>query len=380
MARDGPIDQYIMSHPDFIFGKPHEHAFIKHDNPYVLMDHIRCAAAELPLTGDDAALFGEDLGGIAEILADEGELAERDGRWYWRKAVSPAHEVRLRGVMSDSSYTVQDLDTNKVIASEDEWAAYNLLHPGAVYMLDGETYLVEELDITTRIAYVRKRRVGYFTLPSVRDRGFPVDGDSQERTWRGCALWLGDIGVALRVVGFEKRTFWRHECIGGGALDLPELRMETVGLDIRLPETTTARVEGAGLDYGSGWVGVSNALLSVLPGFVMCEDSDVAASWQDKVPPFYDRYPGGLGYVEKLYHIIEDVWQAAYELVRDCPCQNGCPACVGSLPARWELPAEYTDMGRPFAPGMEIHMTGKIADKQSALFILRDVLAHLFPP
>nr|MBP9035740.1 DUF1998 domain-containing protein [Pseudomonadales bacterium] len=75
-----------------------------------------------------------------------------------------------------------------------------------------------------------------------------------------------------------------------------------------------------------------------------------------------------------LYHIIEDVWQAAYELVRDCPCQNGCPACVGSLPARWELPAEYTDMGRPFAPGMEIHGAGKIADKKAALFILRDVL------
>nr|MBP8954780.1 hypothetical protein [Armatimonadota bacterium] len=203
-----------MNHPDFLFGKPHEHAFTRHDNPYMLMDHVRCAAAELPLTGDDAALFGEDLGAIAEILADEGELAERDGRWYWRKAVNPAHEVRLRGVMSDSSYTVQDLDTNKVIASADEWAAYNLLHPGAVYMLDGETYLVEELDITTRIAYVRKRRVGYFTLPCVRDPGFPVDGDSQERTWRGCALWLGDIGVAPRVVGFEKRTFWRHECIG----------------------------------------------------------------------------------------------------------------------------------------------------------------------
>jgi ATP-dependent helicase YprA (DUF1998 family) len=104
----------------------------------------------------------------------------------------------------------------------------------------------------------------------------------------------------------------------------------------------------------------------------MCEANDVVVT-RDRIL-YYDRYPGGLGYVEKLYHIIEDVWQAAYELVRDCPCQNGCPACVGVLPPRWELPAEGVDVGKPFVPGMEIHGAGRIADKKSALFIFRDVL------
>ncbi|NSW57008.1 MAG: DEAD/DEAH box helicase [Armatimonadetes bacterium] len=369
IAREDPIDQYLMQHPEYFFDQPHEEAIIDQENPYILYGHARCATQELPVTGDDVEFFGEYLGGIMQILKDRREVQEIKGRWFWRGPAYPAGDVSLRSA-DEHNYVIQELDSGKVIGEMDEWGAFTQLHTEAIYMHDGETYFVEELNLTQRIAYVRKRDIDYFTM-SVDKTSIKLVDDPDEppvtSRWRISEIGNGPAEVTDLVYMFRKVKFYENDSIGFGNLDLPPIDLDTVAFWLMPPRHVLQKVREYGRIPDEGLLGISNAMAGVLPAYVMCDPADIgsvvdSSNLSSPAIFIYDRFPGGVGYSERLFEIVEQVVTAALDLITRCGCEEGCPSCVGS-----PLP--------PYEPGGgEIDTRGKIPDKEAALCILHDLL------
>lgn len=369
IARQDPIDQYLMRHPEYFFAQPHERAVIDHQNPYILYGHVRCAVKELPVTGDDAEAFGPHLGGLIRLLEEDRQVQQIQGRWHWRGSAYPAGDVNLR-TMDEHNYVIQDEDSGKVIGEMDEWGAFSLLHTEAVYLHDGETYFVEQLNLTERIAHVRRKDVDYFTMSVDRTSIQLLDIPEEPRVtrpWRISEVGLGPALVTNIVYMFRKLKFYESDSIGYGNLDLPPLELETVAFWLAPPRHVLEKVRLYGRRPEDGLLGIANAMSGVLPAHVMCDPSDVGSvvdSGNLATPAvfIYDRFPGGVGYAEKLFEIVEDVVASALELIRACGCEEGCPSCVGSPLPHFE-PA-----------GADIESRGKVPDKEAARCILHDLL------
>ncbi|MBP8952305.1 MAG: DEAD/DEAH box helicase [Armatimonadetes bacterium] len=369
IAREDPIDQYLMQHPEYFFDQPHEEAIIDQENPYILYGHARCATQELPVTGDDVEFFGEYLGGIMQIILDRREVQEINGRWFWRGPAYPAGDVSLRSA-DEHNYVIQELDSGKVIGEMDEWGAFTQLHSEAIYMHDGETYFVEELNLTQRIAYVRKRDIDYFTM-SVDKTSIKLVEDPDEppvtSRWRISEIGNGPAEVTDLVYMFRKIKFYESDSIGFGNLDLPAIDLDTVAFWLMPPRHVLEKVREYGRIPDEGLLGISNAMAGVLPAYVMCDPADIgsvvdSSNLSSPAIFIYDRFPGGVGYSERLFEIVEQVVTAALDLITRCGCDEGCPSCVGS-----PLP--------PYEPGGgEIDTRGKIPDKEAAMCILHDLL------
>jgi len=369
IAREDPIDQYLMQHPEYFFEQPHERAIIDHENPYILYGHVRCCVQELPVSGEDSELFGDYLGGVMQILQEQNEAQQINGRWHWRGPAYPAGDVNLR-TGSDHNYLIQEEETGKIIGQMDEWGAFTQLHTEAVYMHDGETHFVERLDLTERIAHVRKTPVDYFTMSVDRNViQLQDDPDEPQETmqWRISEVGSGPAEVTDLVYMFRKIKFDDSDSIGFGNLDLPPLEMDTIAFWLRPPRHVLEKVRLYGRRAEDGLLGIANAMAGVLPAYVMCDPSDIgsvvdSANLGSPAVFIYDRFQGGIGYAEKLFEIVQDVVTAALELIRDCGCEEGCPSCVGS-----PVP--------PLDPqGSDIETRGKIPDKEAALCILHDLL------
>jgi DEAD/DEAH box helicase domain-containing protein len=367
IARETPIDQYLMRHPEYFFGRNPERAIIDPENPFVLYRHIRCALQELPVTGDDEALFGRYLGGVLEILGQEGQARQLKGRWYWAGPAAPAREVNLRN-SDEYNFTIHNLDSGQVIGEIDIWGAYTMLHPEAVYMHEGETFFCEKLDLEQKVAYVRPGELDYYTMAesdtTVRVLDL-ADDPSIEKTWRVSQMGFGPVEVTQLVHMYRKTKFHSLDSLGWGGLDLPPVTLDTVACWLTPPPAALTRVRQFGRDPYEGMLGVSNAVKGVLPLQVLCEPSDVGATVDSSnfgAPTLfvYDLYTGGLGFARKCYDLVEDIFHAALKLIEECPCEYGCPSCVGSPqpPGTREEPGP----GRP------------LPDKEAALCLLHDLL------
>ena len=369
IARQDPIDQYLMLHREYFFAQPHERAVIDHHNPYILYGHVRCAVKELPVTGDDAEAFGPHLGGIIRLLEEDRQVQQIQGRWHWRGPAYPAGDVNLR-TMDDHNYVIQDEDSGKVIGEMDEWGAFSLLHTEAVYLHDGETHFVEELNLTERIAHVRRKDVDYFTMSVDRTAIQLLDIPEEPRVtrpWRISEVGLAPALVTNIVYMFRKLKFYESDSIGFGNLDLPPLELETIAFSLAPPRHVLEKVRLYERRPEDGLLGIANAMSGVLPAHVMCDPSDVGSvvdSGNLATPAvfIYDRFPGGVGYAEKLFEIVEDVVASALDLIRACGCEEGCPSCVGS-------PLPHFEPG-----GADIESRGKVPDKEAARCILHDLL------
>lgn len=368
IAREDPIDQYLMRNPEYFFEQSHEHAIIDPQNPYILYGHVRCAMQELPITGDDAELFGDYLGGIVQILVDCREAQLVNGRYHWRGPAYPARDVSLR-TANDCNYIIQDEDNKQVIGELDQWGAFTQLHTEAIYLHDGETYFVEELDLRKRIASVRRRDVDYFTMSVDRTEIQLVDDPDdppRKRNWRISEVGHGPARVTTLVYMFRKIKFYESDSIGFGNLDLPPIELDTLAFWLAPPRHVLQKVREYGRRPEDGLLGIANAMVGVLPVHVMCDPSDVgsvvdASNLGTPAIFLYDRFPGGVGFSEKTYEIIEDVARSSVELIRGCGCEEGCPSCVGS-----PLPT--------FDAEGDVDTRGKIPDKEAALCILHDLL------
>ena len=329
-----PVDQYLMRHPDFLFGASHEHGVIDPTNPYILKRQLSCACFEKPLTADDEAYFSDLMPRIAELLAEEGAVRTIDERSYWAKSTTPAVETNLRTI-SDKTYTIVDVTEggHKAVGNVDGISALELVYPNAIYLHEGQSYLVRELDLDGEVALVERKDVDYYTQP-IMTNACTLREPTMQAPWRTGGKHFGPAEVSWQTTGFQKVKYYSMEMIGQTELDLPVQRLETTACWIAPHEQTLGRLAGGGYNPIEALCGLRTLLVAALPQLAMCDQRDISGQVDSRnlgspVIVVYDRYPGGVGFAMRGYELLDDWLGLAAQIVRDCPCTEGCPACVG---------------------------------------------------
>jgi DEAD/DEAH box helicase domain-containing protein len=335
---DNPLDQYFMRHPESFFGKSFENALVNPDNPYILRAHLVCAAWELPLTDLDEEFFGSSLAQERAELAEQGLLREVKGRWHVVPSIAyPAEGVNIRAAFGEN-YAIINSSSGALLETIDSSTALFFIFPGAIYLHQGESYLVEELDIQARTAYAKPVEVNYYTQDKELT-DLHILRVLKDKDCRGTKVYLGEVEVTTRVVGFKKKAQFTEEVIGEEPLDLPPMRFSTIALWFDLPKETVKRVDedDAGLDFAGGLHAVEHAAIAILPMFALCDRNDIGGVSTPLHPDtgrpqifIYDAYPGGIGISEKGFDLVEELWQTTLKAIEECPCEDGCPSCVQS--------------------------------------------------
>jgi DEAD/DEAH box helicase domain-containing protein len=366
VASSAPLDQFIVQHPDYFFGSSPEHAHIQPDNLEILVNHLKCAAFELPLSPEER--FGNvDLPELCERLGEAGFLHKSGGNWHWVQEAYPADTISLRSVTSDNfviiNTTGEENGGPEVIGEVDFASALTTVHPKAIYIHQGQQYHVERLDFDKRKAYVKPVNVDYYT-DAIRYTQVRVLEIAEEQSIPGPAARAhGDVLVRSQVVGFKKIKFFTNENVGSGNLELPENEMHSTAFWLTLGHSLLAELPFTLSERQNGIFGLLYALGSMATLLLMCDRRDLgtavgerppsAASeinWEDFAAPrtsdvteffepnlyLYDAYPGGIGFSEPLYRISKLLLERTRELISACPCENGCPSCVGPAADRSE--------------------------------------------
>ena len=334
VANSSPLDQYIISNPDYFFGKSPENGLINPDNLVILYNHMKCAAFELPF--EDGEKFGVET--TEEILSymEEARLVRHVGkRWHWMSDTFPADEISIRSA-SNENFIIIDISEPKhtVIGEVDRFSAPMLLHEEAIYIHEGVQYQVEKLDFDDKKAYVRKVNVDYYTDASL-SVDLKVIDVFREDTEKTVHRSSGEVSVSSLVTMFKKIKLHTHENIGSGPVDLPELEMHTTAYWVSLPEVIPGMSQ---TDIQNGLLGISNVLANAAPIYLMCDPGDIRVVHQIRSPftqkptvYIYDSYPGGVGFSDKLYELHSELFETVADMVRKCGCESGCPSCVGPL-------------------------------------------------
>ncbi len=366
VASSAPLDQFIVQHPEYFFANSPEHAHIQPDNLEILVNHLKCAAFELPLSPEEH--FGNvDLPDLCERLGEAGFLHRSGGNWHWVQEAYPADTVSLRSVTSDNFVIIDTTGAEngepEVIGEVDFSSALTNVHPKAIYIHQGQQYHVERLDFDKRKAYVKPVNVDYYT-DAIRYTQVRVLEIAEEQSVPGLAARAhGDVLVRSQVVGFKKIKFFTNENVGSGKLELPENEMHTTAFWLTLGNSLLAELPFTLSERQSGILGLLYALGSMATLLLMCDRRDLGAAvgerppsaaseinWEDFAAPrtseiteffepnlyLYDAYPGGIGFSEPLYRISKVLLERTRELISACPCENGCPSCVGPAGDRSE--------------------------------------------
>jgi DEAD/DEAH box helicase domain-containing protein len=333
---DNPLDQYFMRHPDFLFGKNFENALVNPDNPYILRAHLLCAAWEFPLTNSDEEFFGPALLQEIPALAEQGLLRERRGRWYVSPSIIyPAQGVNIRST-SGENFAIMDISTASLLETIESSVALFQIFPGAIYLHQGESYLVESLDLAARTAHARPVTVNYYTQDKeITD--LHIIKVMAEKSCGGIKVYLGEVEVTTTVVGFKKLAHFTEEVIGEEPLDLPPQHFPTVALWFDMPPGMAARLATDQLDFAGGLHATEHAAIAILPLFALCDRNDIGGVSTPLHPDtgkpqvfIYDAYPGGIGIAEKGFDLVEELWQTTLSAIKECPCEEGCPSCIQS--------------------------------------------------
>ncbi len=333
IAYNDPIDQYLMRNPSYFFGQSPENAVIDPENPYILANHLGCAAFELPLSKEDERIFGALLEPIVSVLEEVRKVKTIEGHAYWATTDFPAASVNLRTISDDTFTIIDSTQGEKVIGVVDAISAPELVYPEGVYMHDGETYLVRHLDLEGKVAYVERKELDYYTQP-VLDSSIRVSKERRSKTWGGLRIRYGDAIVSWTTTAFKKIKFYSLDSIGYAKLDLPTQHLETVSMWMTVEDEIASLLKKSGGNVVEGLVGIKNVLINILPLIVMCDKQDIGgiveSSNTGKPTIFlYDRFKGGLGFCEKAYELLDRIIKSALEIILDCPCKEGCPSCVG---------------------------------------------------
>jgi len=336
VALDNPLDQYFMRHPDSFFQKNFENALVNPSNPYILRAHLLCAAWECPLASTDEKIFGSASIGARKVLEEQGVIRERHQKWYLSPAIAyPAQAINIRSA-TGQNFTVVDTSTDSILETVEASVAIFQVHPGAIYLHQGESYLVTELDLTNRIAYAEPTNANYYTqTKEIED--LHILKVKRNQSLGQVKVYLGEVEVTTTVVGFKKKAQFTEEVIGEEPLDLPPQRFTTVALWFDLPPETVAHLIELQLDFAGGLHAVEHAAIGILPLFALCDRNDIGGVSTPLHPDtgraqvfIYDAYPGGIGIAEKGFDMIAELWQATFRAITECPCQDGCPSCIQS--------------------------------------------------
>ncbi len=336
IALDNPLDQYLMHHPEFFFGKSFENATINRQNPYILRSHLLCAAWELPLSDADETFFGSDIVENAEVLLKQGALKKRHNRLYLSSSISyPAQDINIRATTGDN-ITLINRGTNLPLEIVEMHIALFQLYPGAIYLHQGESYLVDSLDLNNKTAYAKPVKVAYYTIAKdITD--LHIIKTTHKKTLGRVKIYLGQVEVTTKIVGFRKKALLTEEILGEEPLDLPTQQFPTIAFWFDLPEEVISSIARANLDLAGGLHATEHTAIAMLPLYAMCDRNDIGGvstpfhpdSGQPQVF-IYDGYPGGIGIAEKGYSMIQQLWKTTLATIADCPCREGCPSCIHS--------------------------------------------------
>lgn len=336
VALDNPLDQYFMHHPDSFFQSGFENALINPKNPYILRAHLLCAAWERPLSSDDEMFFGFAFNKELKVLEGQRMIRERRRKWYLSPAIAyPAQAVNIRSTTGEN-FAIIDTSTGSLLETVENSVAFFQIHPGAIYLHQGEAYLVNRLDITNHTAYVEPTTATYYTqTKDITDLHIVKTNNS--RTIGQVNVYLGEVEVTTTVVGFKKKAQFTEKVIGEETLDLPAQTFSTVALWFDLPPGAIACLDREKMDFAGGLHAVEHAAISMLPLFALCDRNDIGGVSTPLHPDtgraqvfIYDAYPGGIGIAEKGFDMITQLWQATLRVIDECPCQEGCPSCIQS--------------------------------------------------
>ena len=423
VATADPLDQFLAHHPDYLFQRSPEAALINPNNLLILLDHLRCAAFELPFQAGEGFgnLAGETIAEFLDYLQSEGVLHHSANRYFWMANQYPAQAVSLRSAVADRvTLQVREPEGREVVLGEVDYAcAHWMVHPGAVYLHEAESYLVDELDLEGRIAHLRRLDTDYYTETRQETRVQLLELLARQPT-KGCTISYGEIRVTSQVIGFRRIKWYTHEELGAEQLNLPPTNLETTGYWLTLEPAAIESLRQEGLwrndpnNYGAGWArlraivrqrdgfrcqvcgapeterehdvhhktplrafqdihgkvnleqanrlenlttlcpachrraeaavrvrsglaGLAFVMGHLAPLFLMCDGRDLGIHADPQSPlgegmptvAIYDQVPAGIGLSQHLFEVHGELVRRAYELVCDCPCQDGCPSCVG---------------------------------------------------
>ncbi|HEY7063962.1 MAG TPA: DEAD/DEAH box helicase [Chloroflexota bacterium] len=334
VATSSPLDQFIVTHPEYLFDRSVEAGLVNPNNLYIRTSHLKCAAFEEPFA-DGESFGGDATEQLLAYLEEERVLHHQDGRWYWMAEAFPAEAVSLRSAAIDNFVIVDVSETAKprVIGEMDRMSVPTLLHEEAIYLHEGQQFQVERLDWSEKKAFVRAVAVDYYTDAELVDHLQPLEVIDQGEGATGTRAW-GEVALTFRATIFKKIKLHTHENVGWGKIQLPEETHHTTAYwftlaDGVVPDLSTEDVE-------AGLVGLAHVLGQLAPLYLMCDPRDLGARAEARSPftraptvYIYERLAGGVGLAEKLYAVHADLHQAAAAHVAACPCAAGCPSCVG---------------------------------------------------
>ncbi len=363
IARSNPMDQFIVENPDYFFARTPEHCRVNPDNLLILLHHIKSAAFELPF--EEGERFGkEDLMELLAYLEEKGVLHRVDQRWHWAAESYPADEVSLRTINPENVVVVDTTDTasHRVIAEVDWDSAFTTVHDGAIYMVESQQYHVDKLDLERNKAYVRKVDVDYYTDAMTYTNVRVID-DFAKKMNGSIIVEHGEVQVARKVVGYKKIKFYTSENVGYGDVTLPEKDMHTTSYWFTIPWDLLDFLQLTREEIIDGLTGLAYCLHHISAMLVMSDIRDMDRCIGDKSgewfvrygkdrrfitssPPqaatvmenaydptvfIFDAYPGGIGLSENLFERHDELMSAARSIIGACPCDHGCPMCVGPV-------------------------------------------------
>ena len=343
ISSSSPVDQFIVNHPEYFTGKSPEMGRINPDNLTILIEHIKCAAFELPFVKGET--FGkENLLEILDYLAENRILFQNRDKWFWTEQGYPADAVSINRVSSDNFVVVDRTEGERVIAEVDFSSALETLHPKAVYMLESEQYIVEEFDYENRKAFVRKSNADYYT-DAVTYTKIAVLDVFEETKGERYDFFQGDVHVFSQVVGFKKLKFFTNENVGAGDLQLPQQEMHSTAYWISIKEEVLDSVNISSEEKIEAVTGMAYLMRYVCSVMLMCDVKDLGVAIEDNITKteldrktvqrfepniyIYDSYPNGIGFSEVLYQRAEEIFEKTLEAINRCNCEKGCPSCVG---------------------------------------------------
>jgi DEAD/DEAH box helicase domain-containing protein len=334
IARDDPLDTYLVRHPEVLLRHPVEATVLDPGNPYVLAPHLCAAAAELALTEEDLDIFGPRARAVVEDLTSTGRLRRRPAGWYsMRRGVAAPGGLRGAG---EAPVLVVEQATGRLVGTVDEPSAQLMVHDGAVYLHQGDSYLVSRLDLADRVALVEPGDPGYTT--TARDvTQIEVRDTLRRMTWGEAEVHFGDVQVTRQVVSYTKRRSDTGAPLGDEPLDLPPRHLLTRAIWWTISADERDRLAAAGADLGGAAHAAEHASIGLLPLFATCDRWDIGGVSADLHPAtgrlsvfIYDGYDGGAGFAERGFEAARDWLTATRQAISGCDCEAGCPSCVQS--------------------------------------------------
>ncbi len=333
VAFKNPLDQYLMKNPKLFFDKPHEHAIINLNNPYILSNHILCAASEIPINEEEfKEYFGDNREEFLDQLKKSGLIVETFDGWRYSKNDSIALKVSLNNVSSDNFKVMVG---EKLLEKLDQQQAYREAHEGAILINKSESYIIEELDIKNSIIHAKKWDIEHHT-EALKSTDIRIINKIKNKNIGDLILSFGDLEISEKYYKYRRMLYDKK--VGEESLDLPPINFRTKGFWFTLPadykeqfKLTITKDKG----YEGGLHGAEHAIIAMTPFHVMCDQFDLGGlstpyhqDTQNATIFVYDGFAGGIGLTEKAIEMFEEIVNKTYNLVKECGCKNGCPACI----------------------------------------------------